>query len=231
MMQAQYQSLYIFLVISSTLVLSILDALKQVYAEGRVMIGICFDATILSWIPLSIYLAFRVLRQSIEGVPTSILPLRRIIRRSQSQVSGQPKDFIVLLGLGHTWLMFSRLSYAIFNQTISNSTIPSPLLFIFCHGSSITLASSIFTIIVFGICLQMSGISQSRWGYFLFLYGIATVPLKKFATVSRWVIALSEGQIGILERDGEEDEEIVPGPSPLGLSDGSVENQEESGES
>ncbi|KAJ3799646.1 hypothetical protein GGU11DRAFT_743183 [Lentinula aff. detonsa] len=117
---------------------------------------------------------------------------------------------------------------AIFNQTISNSTTPSPLLFIFCHGSSITLASSIFTIIVFGICLQMSGISQSRWGYFLYLYGIATVPLKKFATVSRWVIALSEGQIGILERDGEEDEEIVPGPC---LSDGSVENQEESGES
>ncbi|KAJ3742926.1 hypothetical protein DFH05DRAFT_1498556 [Lentinula detonsa] len=127
--------------------------------------------------------------------------------------------------------MFSRLSYAIFNQTISNSTIPSPLLFIFCHGSSITLASSIFTIIVFGICLQMSGISQSRWGYFLYVYGIVTVPLKKFATVSRWVIALSEGQIGILERDGEEDEEMVPGPSPLGLSDGSVENQEESRES
>ncbi|KAJ3982440.1 hypothetical protein F5890DRAFT_1555907 [Lentinula detonsa] len=74
----------------------------------------------------------------------------------------------------------------------------------------------------------MSGISQSRWGYFLYVYGIVTVPLKKFATVSRWIIALSEGQIGILERDGEEDEEMVPGPC---LSDGSVENQEESRES
>ncbi|KAJ3770851.1 hypothetical protein FB446DRAFT_131526 [Lentinula raphanica] len=101
----------------------------------------------------------------------------------------------------------------IFDQFTFTSTIPSPLLFAFCHGPKAIFASSLFTAILFGICLQSCGIGRERWGYFLYVYLMVTVPLKQLAVVFQWSIALLEGRVGILESYRHE-EEVVPVPNP-----------------
>ncbi|KAJ3818045.1 hypothetical protein F5880DRAFT_1617725 [Lentinula raphanica] len=199
-MRTQYQLLYVFLVITSTLIVSLLDVLKRTYAAS---IGIYIDIAVLSWLPLSFFGAMRVLRGCMGEVPVGSLPLRRMDQIRLDQVSlGQPEDFTILLGFGHTWLMFNRLSYVILYQSSDsalNSTIPSPLLFTFCHGPGAILVSLLFTIIFFGICLQSCGISQPRWGYFLYVYLMVTVPMTRLTTLFRWSIALLEGRIGIVD--------------------------------
>ncbi|KAJ3969832.1 hypothetical protein EV361DRAFT_918862 [Lentinula raphanica] len=202
---------YVFFVISSILVVSILDAFNQTCAEERVWNGIYIDITILLWIPLSFFMTIWVLRGCISEISDPILPLQKNDRNLES--TGQPEDFIILLGFGHTWLMFSRLSYVIFDQFTFTSTIPSPLLFAFCHGPKAIFALSLFTAILFGICLQSCGIGRERWGYFLYVYLMVIVPLGQLAVMFRWSIALLEGRIGILEIDRYE-EEVVPVPNP-----------------
>ncbi|KAJ3727619.1 hypothetical protein C8R42DRAFT_342680 [Lentinula raphanica] len=101
----------------------------------------------------------------------------------------------------------------IFDQFTFTSTIPSPLLFAFCHGPKAIFASSLVTAILFGICLQSCGIGRERWGYFLYVYLMVTVPLKQLAVVFQWSIALLEGRVGILESYRHE-EEVVPVPNP-----------------
>ncbi|KAJ3746968.1 hypothetical protein EV360DRAFT_76367 [Lentinula raphanica] len=105
---------YVFFVISSILVVSILDAFNQTCAEERVWNGIYIDITILLWIPLSFFMTIWVLRGCISEISDPILPLQKNDRNLES--TGQPEDFIILLGFGHTWLMFSRLSYVPLGQ-------------------------------------------------------------------------------------------------------------------
>ncbi|KAJ3803990.1 hypothetical protein F5876DRAFT_83981 [Lentinula aff. lateritia] len=206
-MQVRYRSVYVVHVINSIVMVSALDAFK-LYAEQRVTIGI--DVVILAWIPLSTFVTVRVLRRCIEDIQAPVLPFWRTGHDSCRASEGL-NDLITTFGFGHTFAMFSRLSYAILNYSHSidvDSDPIAPILFVLCRSSMTTiLILSLFAVLIFGLCLELSGIRQNRWGYFLYFYLLVTIPLQRVVTISRWVVALLEGRIRILERD---EEELIP---------------------
>ncbi|KAJ3769644.1 hypothetical protein FB446DRAFT_208219 [Lentinula raphanica] len=189
-------------VFSFFLHVSLLDVFKQSYAEQLgVMFGIGIDMTVLSSLPLSFFVTIRVLRvRTRNNGGVAILPQIIDRNRSRDQVLGQTNDFVALLGFGHNWLILSRLSYLMFYQSSSNTIVPSPLLFVFCHGPKTVLVSLALTTVFFGLCLQHCGIDQSHWGYFLYVHLMVTLPLMKLMTLSRWIIALFEGRVEISQR-------------------------------
>ncbi|KAJ3871365.1 hypothetical protein F5051DRAFT_457105 [Lentinula edodes] len=208
-MQVQYRSVYVVHVITSMFMVSALDAFK-LYAEQRVTIGI--DVVILAWIPLSTFVTVRVLRRCIEDVQAPVLPFQWRTGHDSCRASEGLNDLMTTFGFGHTFAMFSRLSYAILNYSHSidvDSDPIAPILFILCRSSMTTILTlSLFAVLIFGLCLELSGIRQNRWGYFLYFYLLVTIPLQRVVTISRWVVALLEGRIRILERD----KELIPFP-------------------
>ncbi|KAJ3848142.1 hypothetical protein EV368DRAFT_86948 [Lentinula lateritia] len=189
------------------LMVSALDAFK-LYAEQWVTILI--DVVILAWIPLSTFVTVRVLRRCIEDIRAPILPFWRTGYDSCRASEGL-NVLITTFGFGHTFAMLSRLSYAILNYSHSVDVVVdpiAPILFVLCRSSMTTILTlSLFAVLIFGLCLELSGIRQNRWGYFLYFYLLVTIPLQRVVTISRWVVALLEGRIRILERD---EEELIP---------------------
>ncbi|KAH7871180.1 uncharacterized protein C8R40DRAFT_571459 [Lentinula edodes] len=190
-MQVRYRLVYVVHVITSMFMVSALDAFKLLYAEQRVTIGI--DVVILAWIPLSTFVTVRVLRRCIEDIQAPVLPFWRTGHDSCRASEGL-NDLITTFGFGHTFAIDPI----------------APILFILCRSSMTTILTlSLFAVLIFGLCLELSGIRQNRWGYFLYFYLLVTIPLQRVVTISRWVVALLEGRIRILERD---EEELIPFP-------------------
>ncbi|KAJ3773303.1 hypothetical protein FB446DRAFT_540051 [Lentinula raphanica] len=152
------QLFYACFILFSILIGSLLDQLKQSYAN--VIRGLYIDIALFSLLPLSFL------------VTVISLPVRRSLEGSTQLV---PKDTVALLGCVHTWLNLNRLVSAISSDCAS---FLSPLLFSFCYGAQAIIVSSLLTIIIYGLCLRACGINEHRWGYFESVYSTVMYPLK-----------------------------------------------------
>ncbi|KAJ3816905.1 hypothetical protein F5880DRAFT_1605818 [Lentinula raphanica] len=164
-----WQSIYLLFIVFSTLMVSLLDLLKQIYAKKlEDMIDIYIDVALILWLPLSFFVAAKVLTVSPHAGDGE----------GSSTPSGLLQDSIALLGCIHTWLILNSLMSALSGQSSNFScTIPSPLLFVFCYGNQVILISSLLTIILYGLCLHACGIEERRWGYFQPVHSMVTIPL------------------------------------------------------
>ncbi|KAJ3976508.1 hypothetical protein EV361DRAFT_275451 [Lentinula raphanica] len=202
------QLLYVFFIVNSTLVVSLLDLLKQSYAD--VMNGIYIDVALFSWLPMSFF------------ITAMFLPVKPDLEAGAGSTQiGQPKDIVALLGCGHTWLNLNRLVSgtpviqnfhtlhrlnvhhlhippAISDRHRSNCTIPSPLLFAFCYAPEAIIVSLLLTIILYGLCLQACDIEERRWGYFQSVYSMVAFLLT-------WLLDLFQHIVTLKDQDKEYD--------------------------
>ncbi|KAJ3879151.1 hypothetical protein F5879DRAFT_541292 [Lentinula edodes] len=188
--------IYIFSLTVSILGMSILDLIKSHYTKQWTAMGI--DIVILFWIPLSICINATLLCRYIGS--QDILPTIRLKRTLEP-------NFVIPLGFGHAWLMFSRFLYGIFNvsASVAGSTSTSsdnpasiscapPLLFAF-HHIPIALSLSFVMVLFLGKYFELSGINQDRWGSFHILYQLVTLLLRIAVTILQWMNALLDGRI------------------------------------
>ncbi|KAJ3727796.1 hypothetical protein C8R42DRAFT_656571 [Lentinula raphanica] len=181
------QLFYACFILISILIGSLLDRLKQSYAD--LIRGLYIDIALFSLLPLSFL------------VTVISLPVRRSVEGS-TQLAGQPKDTVALLGCVHTWLNLSRLVSAI-SSDCSSCTIPSPLFFAFCYGPNAIVVSLLLTIIFYGLCLRACGINERRWGYFESVYSTVMYPLEGLLDLFQHNVTFFRGGSGQREETGQ----------------------------
>ncbi|KAJ3816907.1 hypothetical protein F5880DRAFT_156849 [Lentinula raphanica] len=200
------QLFYACFILISILIGSLLDRLKQSYAN--VIRGLYIDIALFSLLPLSFF------------VTVISLPVRRSLEGSTQ--SGQPKDTVALLGCVYTWLNLSRLVsgtpfirslHTLYRLTVSSDpaissdcsscTIPSPLFFAFCYRPNAIVVSLLLTIIFYGLCLHACGINERRWGYFESVYSTVMYPLKGLLDLFQHNVTFFRGGLGQREGTGQ----------------------------
>ncbi|KAJ3727797.1 hypothetical protein C8R42DRAFT_656573 [Lentinula raphanica] len=170
-----WQSLYIFFIVSSTLILALLDLLKQFYAEKlEVMLDMYINIALFLWLPLSFFVTTKVLTVGPAGFG---------VGNSQTGL----KDSVALLGCAQTWLILNSIMSPISAHANFSCNIPSSLFFAFCYGSLTLIVSSSLTIIIYGLCLQACGIEKRCWGYFQPVHGMVMIPLLLFQHIATFL--------------------------------------------
>ncbi|KIK57284.1 hypothetical protein GYMLUDRAFT_247236 [Collybiopsis luxurians FD-317 M1] len=180
--------------------------------EYGVLEDLIINSVLFVWLPLSIWISLRLLSQRTAEIQTiataaqsASLPLHSPVQQdftSQGgvQVAENLKPLIVLIAFGHAWLTVLHLITVVggYIMKFDNTEIMVSI----SWSVIVMLAlATFFLIIGFGRCLLASGVEQTveRWGYFLYLYRIASFMLSIW-WIFLWIIDFFEGRIEILRR-------------------------------